>query len=125
MPANAQIQPDDEALNRLMKSVPAEFAATFIALNSFMEAAPEAVKSSVLVGAGIFMLLILPFYQWKVRGIIALSQQVAAWLAFLILGINISGSTILGNTNWYSPYYGGAAVILWAIVAPIFTVQKS
>lgn len=107
-----------------MKVVPAEFAGTFLALSSFMEPAKEPEKSQVLLGAGILMLIVLPIYQWKVRGVTSLLQHIASWLALLIWGINISPS-ILGRFNWYSPYYGGAAVILWAIIAPIFTARAS
>lgn len=122
MAATAEIQPDDQPLDRLMKSVPAEFAGTFLALNSFMEPADEPVKTEVLVGTIIFMLILLPIYQWKVRGIRVVSQIVASWLALAIWAVNINPS-VLGSTEWYSPYFGGALVILWAIVAPIFTAR--
>jgi len=108
-----------------MKSVPAEFAATFLALNSFLEGAPSGQQSSVLTIGGFVMLIILPFYQWKVRHVTSLGQHIASALAFVIWGLNISGSAVLGNLEWYSPYYAGGLLILWAVVAPILTVQRA
>ena len=123
MPSDAEIQSVDEPLDRLSKSIPAEFAATFLAINSFTEPANEPVKSQVLLGTIILMLLLLPIYQWKLRGIKVISQHVVSIFALLIWAININPS-LLGSTKWYSPYHGGALMILWAIVAPVVTVRK-
>jgi hypothetical protein len=123
MTATAEIQSGDDSLDRLSKSIPAEFAATFLAINSFTEPADEPVKSRVLIGAIILMLLLLPIYQWKVRGIKVISQHVVSLFALVIWAVNIN-PTLLGSTTWYNPYYGGALLILWAIVAPIVTTRK-
>jgi hypothetical protein len=128
MPANAQIQPEDQPLDRLTKSIPAEFASTFLALNSFLSSGDvDPGKQNILMGSFIFLLVLLPFYLWKVRGIKIVSQHVASWLALFIWAININPN-IFGIIPLYSSYssaVGGALVILWAVISPIITVQKS
>jgi hypothetical protein len=120
----AKIKPTDQALDRLMKSVPTEFATGFLALNSFVQSAAPEVQAKILQPAVLLMLVLLPVFQQKARNISSIRQLVAACLAFGVLTINVNGSALLGWTDFYNPYIGGAAVILWAVIAPILTAPR-
>src|SRR6266481_119792 len=103
----AKIKPTDQALDRIMKSVPTEFAAAFIALNSFVQSASLEMQAKILQPSVLLMLVLLPFFQWKVRNISSIRQVAAALLAFGILSVNVNGSALLGGTAFYNPYFGG------------------
>jgi hypothetical protein len=124
---NAEIKSDDEPLDRLTKSVPAEFASVFLALNSFFKIGDiDNSKDTVLMCSFILLLIMLPFYLWRVRQIRMISQHVASFLALFIWAFNINPD-IFGYNEWLTPHssaIGGASVILWAVVAPLITSQQ-
>lgn len=127
MPSDRQIEASTPYVDKISKMIPAEFVGAYTAIHNIIEsnsglgASDPGYYSNIHVIVGIILLLIMPFYMFKILNVKNIAQTTGTMIAFIIWAISIGG--IFYETSWYYPYYSTIAIIIWTLISPM-VVQK-
>jgi hypothetical protein len=115
VPSGSEIpQAADGYADKLVKYIPAEIVAAFIAVNSIMHSV--AVPSAVAYWAMfLFLLILTPVYLWRLQGVRKRMQLLLSSVAFVIWVFGIGGP--FSYLSWYSSYayVGGLLIIAYTL----------
>ncbi len=119
-PAPTAVAKPDDYTTRLLKYIPAEIVAAFLAISAiFNEADVAEVVPWVVFGV---LLVMTPFYLWRVtrdpEKPLAMSQLVVGTIAFAIWVFALGGP--FAELGWYEPIYGPILLIVYTLAIPIF-----
>ena len=110
----------DDKKTQLVKYIPAEIVALFIAITGILNSAtglPEIVHWIVFLGA----LLLTPLYVWRAtrdeKLPTAMGQIVISTVAFVIWVFAIGGPFVY--LSWYNPAYGDLLLLFYTFVIPL------
>lgn len=115
----------DDYLTKLMKYIPGEIVAAFLAINGFL----ISVKSpNIYMIWGIFIVLII-FTVLYTKYItderdkpVAKTQIVISTIAFIIWVFTIGGP--FAYYGWYEPYYGSILLVFFTLGVPLISIRE-
>lgn len=118
-PALAAGAPADGYLDKLVKYVPAEIVAGYLAADGILRSSldTDAEVERWLWGCLVVGLILTPLYLWRVTKVAAAVQLVISTIMFGVWVFAIGGP--FEFTSWYQPFIGGLLAILATLLAPI------
>ncbi len=118
--AGASRQKPDDYQTRIVKYIPAEILAAFIAIESVINSTAQ--LTAVIHWVIFFALFALtPLYMWRVTSEKnkppAKTQILVSTLSFFIWAFALGGPFL--SLNWYQPVYGAVLLPIFTLVIPI------
>ena len=106
----------DNYFSRLVKYIPTEVVALYIALSSLVVSSGDA-SSVVFWAILVFGIIVTPLYLWRILKVSKVSQLGISTIAFIIWAFALGGP--FASLGWYKPLYGGILVICYTFVVPM------
>jgi len=106
-------------LEKLFKLIPSEVVATYLAIQGLVATEPD-VQKYVVIGAGVILLIAIPFYLWRVQNVKSKIQIILTMISFIVWVFSIGGPFLY--FLWYLPTYGSIVLILWTFLLPILKI---
>lgn len=110
-------EPPDDYLKRLVRYIPAETIAAYIALDNLMKVQDKIPKAPLEWGVLGLMLIYTFFHMKRVRHVSSTSQVLISVGAFLAWAAGNGGP--FDSLSFWSPAFGSAAVILATLAIPL------
>lgn len=109
--------------DRLLKLIPAEFLAAFLAINSatLQSSGSDAFKTSVLQWSALILLFVIPLYMRIALGITSKKRIAASMVSFIIWVTSFQ--YVLTAYVFYDPLYSTIAIIIWTLASPILVPE--
>jgi len=114
-----QITKASSYTDRILKLVPAEFIAAYLAIHNAAASTEldEGRKFYIYLVSSLILFVILPVYSWLVLQITSVRQTIASCVSFVIWVVSMGG--LLETYAWYLPLYATIAIIIWTVAAPL------
>ncbi len=109
------IKSNEEYLGRLLKLIPTEIVAVYLAVKGII---PEANMKWGLIISSLALLILTPFYLKKVMKVEKFSQIFSSTLAFVIWLYTLGGPFI--HLGIYRPWVATVILIFWTAFIPQF-----
>ena len=115
------MRPNGSYLDRLVQLIPAEIVAAYLAVQGLV-ATRDAVRDQILEVSFVCLLLVLPFYLWRLHGVRSRLNILLTMGSFVVWTFVVS---IPVYTRWsLDPVWGSVALILWTTVIPVFHIGE-
>jgi len=119
--ARAMAPQADDYKMRLLKYIPAEIVAGFLAIDGIIKSTTEV--SVVVSWIVFFVLLVLtPFYAWRIttepNKPTAKADIIVSTIAFFVWVFALGGP--FSSLGWYLPIYGAILLIVYTLTIPVF-----
>lgn len=112
----------DAYKDRLLKLIPAEVVAVYLALQGILATADGTSRASILLWVISAILLVsTPSYLWRISGVRKRSQLALSTAAFVVWVFALGGP--FETLSWYEPLYGALLLPLFTFLVPLFTPQ--
>lgn len=117
-----QIKTDEKYLGRLLKLIPSEMVAVYLAVQGIIP--PESAKWGLLI-VSLVLLIITPFYLRMVQKVDRIMQIILSSLSFAVWIYSMGGPFI--HLKIYEPWIASVVILLWTTFAPQFfrTMQEN
>jgi len=114
---------EDTYKDKLLKYIPADVIAIYLALHSLVPVLPDAAPKKILYWI-IFASILLITIPWqrKVAKIGKWSQVWVGFGAFIVWAITVGDPFTHENFAWYYPAYGAMILALYTFLIPLFDV---
>lgn len=116
-----QIKLENSYQSRLLKLIPSEIVAAFLAISGFI---PEGYQHAkiLLTIVTLSLLALIPLYLWYFQGVKGFSQIAFTSFSFLIWIYSIGGPF----TYWgiHDAVIGSAMLIIWTLLIPFFIYNE-
>ena len=110
-----QIKTDEKYLGRLLKLIPSEMVAAYLAVQGIV---PEENQKWGLLIVSLFLFIITPFYMRKVQQVKQNSQVFISSLSFIVWVYSLGGPFIYFNIH--EPWIASVLLLLWTTFLPQF-----
>lgn len=113
----------DEYQDKLIKYIPGEVIAVYLALSGILKTASGHVPVEAMQWA-VFLVLVPGtwLYLWRVSNVTKWQQIVISVIAFVVWVFSLGGP--FTQFYWYDPVYGAIVLPLYTFLAPIFEPTK-
>ena len=106
--------------DKLIKLIPADIVAAFIALNGFLSNEIEKTKW-ILLAASLLLLLLIPIYLNKMYGVYNPAQILVTMGSFLVWVYSIGGPFVY--FGWQNPYLAATILVFWTLLIPLINFE--
>jgi hypothetical protein len=110
-----QIKTDEKYMGRLLKLIPSEIVAAYLAIQGIVPA--ESQKLGLLV-LSLVLLVLTPLYLLRVQKVKQVTQVVVSSLAFIVWLYSLGGPFVYFNI--YEPWIASVILLLWTTFVPQF-----
>jgi len=108
---------------RVLKYIPAEVVAVYIAVQGAIGAAGPAGPNGTLLWIAFGVLLVLtPVYLWRVTHVTKALQLVISTVSFAVWVFSLGGP--FASCAWYQPLYGAVLLPLYTFAAGIIIPER-
>jgi hypothetical protein len=114
-----EIKLNQEYLGRLLKLIPSEIIAAYLAIQGFI---PEDSEKWGLSIVSLVLLILTPFYLKTVQKVEKTSQIFVSTLSFVVWVYSMGGPFVLWNIH--QPWISSAILLLWTTFIPQFFKTK-
>jgi hypothetical protein len=114
-----EIKLNQEYLGRLLKLIPSEIIAAYLAIQGFI---PEDSEKWGLSIVSLVLLILTPFYLKTVQKVEKTSQIFVSTLSFVVWVYSLGGPFVLWNIH--QPWISSAVLLLWTTFIPQFFKTK-
>jgi hypothetical protein len=112
-PVGGEVPNPDSYTDRLLKYIPVEVVAVYLAVNGALGTLTDAGTRTFLIWVVFFLLLAgTPLYLARIQKVSKRVQLLIATVSFAVWVFSVGGP--FSNLGWYQPVYG-------AIILPLFT----
>lgn len=117
----------DTYKDRLLKYIPAEIVAIYLALLSVLKTAPPNTTPIITVEWVVFLIILIVTVPWQRKVMkIAKWQQVAiGTVAFVFWAVSLGDPFDTSWKAWYQPLYGTMAMMLYTFLIPLFEPESA
>ena len=124
--AGPKAETPDTYKDRLLKYIPAEIVAIYLALLSVLKTAPPSTTPIVTVEWIVFGIILIVTVPWQLKIVkIAKWQQVTiGTVAFVFWAISLGDPFDTSWKAWYQPLYGTMAMMLYTFLIPLFEPES-
>jgi len=128
-----QVNETQSYQDKLVKLIPTEIVGAYMVLAGFLgfgattvrpmrialRPIPEPVLKKMLIQVVFFVLLVMtPFYLWKVTKVRHLPQIVVTTISFIVWVYTLGGPFVVWGA--YYPLVGSVVLVLWSLAIPLF-----
>ena len=110
-----QIKTDEKYVGRLLKLIPSEVVAAYLAIQGIV---PEESQKWGLLVVSLVLFIITPFYLRKVQEVKQVSQVFISSLSFIVWVYCMGGPFVLFNIH--EPWIASVLLLLWTTFLPQF-----
>lgn len=125
--STASQKEEDTYRDRLVKYIPADIVAIYLALTRLVKTAqPDTVPITTIewVVFGVILALTIPWQRKVVK--VKKRQQVAiGTVAFMFWAISLGDPFDISWKGWYRPLYGTMGLMLYTFMIPLFEAESS
>ena len=111
-----QIEPTSNYQERILKLIPGEIVAAYLALDGIAEARPTS-QFYFLVAAICVLLVINYFYLLKLHQVTSRLQIIFTEISFIVWVFGLGGPFL--HFLWYDRTWGSGLVICWTLLIPL------
>ena len=115
-----EIRVDQNYKDRLLKLIPSEIVAAYMVLAGIIP--KDSAKWGTLV-VSIVLLILVPFYLWKIQNVKITSQILVTAISFVVWLYSLGGP--FEAWGFYESWIGSAILILWTLIIPIVVNPKT
>lgn len=108
---------EDEYTSRLLKFIPAEVVAVYLALDGVVKAAASQLPHKTLWVVFLVLLIATPLYLWRVAKVTKKAQLVVSTVSFAVWVFTLGGP--FAGLSWYQPAYGAMLLPLYTFLIPV------
>jgi len=114
-----QIKQENSYQSRLLKLIPTEIVAAFLAISGFIP--DDYLNARILMTlVSIVLLLLIPFYLYFLQGVKGGFQIAFTSISFIIWVYSIGGPFIYWGIH--DAIIGSALLVIWTLLIPFFTI---
>ena len=110
-----QIKTDEKYIGRLLKLIPSEIVAAYLAIQGIVPV--ESQKLGLLV-LSLVLLVLTPLYLLKVQKVKQVTQVVVSSFAFIVWVYSLGGPFV--HFKIYEPWIASVILLLWTTFIPQF-----
>lgn len=110
-----QIKTDEKYLGRLLKLIPSEIVAAYLAIQGIV---PEESQKWGLLIISLVLFIITPFYLRMVQKVEKISQIVVSSLSLIVWVYSMGGPFVYFNIH--EPWISSVILLLWTTFVPRF-----
>ena len=124
--ATAAGQTPDNYRDRLLKYIPAEIVAIYLALLGVLKAVPPDTTPIATVQWVVFAAIVLISVPWqrKIMKITKWQQVAIGSVAFIVWAISLGEPFDTTWQAWYQPVYGTMVMMLYTFLIPLFEAES-
>jgi hypothetical protein len=111
------VKPGDDYASRLLKYIPTETVAAYLALSGVVASAAGQNRAAMLWAVFVFGLLLTPLYLRRVGNVRSWLQLGISTAAFVVWVFALGGPW--SSLSWYEPYQGTLLLIAFTTTAPL------
>ena len=100
--------------DRLLKLIPSEIVAAYLVLAGIIPLA--SAKWGTLI-VSIILLILVPFYLWKIHNVTRASQIIVTSISFVVWVYSLGGPFQFWNL--YRAWIGSVILVLWTLIVPL------
>jgi hypothetical protein len=100
--------------DRLLKLIPSEIVAAYMVLAGIIPLA--SAKWGTLI-VSIILLILVPFYLWKIHNVTRSSQIIVTSISFVVWVYSLGGPFQFWNL--YQAWIGSVILVLWTLIVPL------
>lgn len=115
MPRN--ITSENGYYDRMTKLIPGEVVGAYIAVKGILDGQSDVTNTSYYGVIFVMGMVIVPGYLIFTLNVRSRVQILATIATFFIWSISLGGQHVT-SIEWYQPYWGSIAIILWTLVIP-------
>ena len=115
-----EIRVDQKYRDRLLKLIPSEIIAAYMVLSGIIP--PDRAKWGTLI-VSIVLLVLVPFYLWKMQNVQRNSQLIVTMISFVVWLYSLGGP--FAAWGLYESWIGSVILILWTLIIPVVVNPKS
>ena len=117
------IKPDQDYKSKLLKLIPTEIIAAYMALHGIFQGQVIRIGESDLthfVGWGVFVVLLVltPLYLGKIHKVKGKAQMALTTLSFIVWVYTLGGPFQMQGL--YQPQIASCVLVLWTLTVPLF-----
>jgi hypothetical protein len=117
------IKPDQDYKSKLLKLIPTEIIAAYMALHGIFQGqviAPGGADVTYVVGWTVFVILLVltPFYLARIHNVRDKTQLTLTTLSFVVWVYTLGGPFQMAG--WYQPQIASCVLVLWTLIVPLF-----
>jgi hypothetical protein len=105
-------------MDKLVRLIPAEWVSAYLTIKGILDSTTSDVRMVYWLVI-VILLILLPFYLWRVLAIKSKTQIAVTTTSFVVWVFSLGGDHV-GAFSWYEPYQGSITLILWTLVAAVF-----
>jgi hypothetical protein len=115
-----EIKEDQKYKDRLLKLIPSEIVAAYLVLSRII---PEGSARWGTLIVSIVLLVLVPFYLWRMHDVRRTSQLIITMLSFVVWVYSLGGGPF---EAWqlYQPWIASVILVLWTLVIPLVVNPK-
>lgn len=120
------IEKEDDYVDQLLKYIPGEIVAAFVAINGALKSAASMPMAVNWIVFGV-LVVITPLYIWQIttqKGKKAAKSQIAVSTFSFALWVFAIGGPFT-NLAWYLPVYGTIVLPIYTLLIPLFVGRAS
>ncbi len=106
--------------DRLLKLIPSEIVAAYMVLAGIIPLA--SAKWGTLI-VSIILLILVPFYLWKIHNVTRSSQIIVTSISFVVWVYSLGGPFQFWNL--YRAWIGSVILVLWTLIVPLAINPKT
>jgi len=114
-----EIQEAQNYKDRLLKLIPSEIIAAYMVLAGIIPL--TSAKWGTLI-VSIILLILVPFYLWKIHNVTRTSQIIITSISFVVWIYSLGGPFQFWNV--YKPWIGSVILVLWTLIVPLVINPK-
>ena len=115
-----KIEPSSNYQDKLLKLIPAEIVAAYLALEGISGTMPKE-QFNFLIVVIVALLVINYFYLVRIHHVQSRVQIIITELSLLVWVFGLGGPFL--HFLWYNSAWGSAVVIIWTLLIPLFRIS--
>ena len=115
-----EIRKDQNYRDRLLKLIPSEIVAAYMVLAGIIP--EDKAKWGTLI-VSIVLLVLVPFYLWKMQNVQRNSQVIFTMISFVVWLYSLGGPFEVWGL--YEAWIGSIILVLWTLIIPLVVNPKS
>ncbi len=115
-----EIRTDQIYFDKLLKLIPSEIVAAYLVITGIIPYNAAKVGNIIVF---MIILIIIPFYLWRVQDVKNKFQITATTIAFLVWVYSFNMGPF-NSFGLYKPWIASIILILWTVIVPILVVPE-
>ncbi len=112
------VRSDDPYASTVIKFIPTEIVAAYLAIQGFITGLPESTLRWVTIAVSAILLVLCPLYLALIQKVKGAAQLIVTSISFIVWLYTIGGPFDLWS-GVHEPRIGAAVLVVWTLVLPL------